>query len=103
MTKFAQLLTEDKMRLVLTNSNYLYSGNRIRNPRDVNGEERHLVFLEGGNSADCVDANSKMKQFLSTNLAGGLSLQPILVRDDNKQIITILRLSPHYILDNFNV
>ena len=60
-----------------------------------------LVFLEGGNSIDCQTANSKMEGFLRSHLPGGVYLQPMLLRDDNKQIITLFRLSPHYALNNF--
>lgn len=99
MRKFEDLLTSEEMNKVFVHSNYLFSKNRIQDPRGKEGGERDLVFLEGKESADCLAATEKMKDFLQNS--GPYDLQPQLNRDDNKQMLTIFRLSPHYVLENF--
>lgn len=102
LKKFAGLLSEEDMEHVLTHSNYLFSKNKVNNPIGIEEGEKHLVFLEGGKSKDCKDTNTKFESYLSSHLTSDYFLQPILLRDDDKQIITIFRLSPHYLSSNFH-
>ena len=98
MNKFEDLLTDEEMNKVLVRSNYLFSKNRILDPRGLEGGERHIVFLEGGTSEDGLAASKIMEKFLQSS---GIDIQPVLHRGDNKQMLTLLRLSPHYVLNNF--
>lgn len=101
MNTFCDLLTVEEMDKALTHANYLFSQNRIKDPRGVDGNSSHLVFLEGGKANICNDANTKMKDYLLRHLLGGHVLQDVLLRDDNHQMITVIRLSPHYAKTNF--
>ena len=102
LKKMDDLLSEESMETLLTYSNYLFSKNRIKNSIGVEGKEIHFVFLEGGKTEDCKNANEKMTNYLSTHLSSGQALRPMLLREDEKQILTIFRLSPHYLLSNFH-
>jgi hypothetical protein len=101
MNSFCDLLTDEMMDTVLTRANYLFSQNRISDPRGVDGGGSHLVFLEGGKVLVCYDANDKMEHHLRVHLPAGHVLQDILNRDDDHQMITVIRLSPHYASTNF--
>lgn len=100
MNTFDQLLTNDEIQRTLNNSIYLFSRYRIRNIVD-NEVSQHLMFMEGGKEGICDAANDKMLQFIQTNLPADVGLQPMLRRDDEHQHITLFRLSPHYVLENF--
>lgn len=99
MRKFEDLLTPEEMDNVLIHSNYLFSKNRIQDPRGINGGDKHLVFIEGGVSSENQTATKKMEEFLKSS--GTYEVQSQLNRDDDKHMITVLRLSPHYVLSNF--
>ncbi len=103
MSTIEELLSEDKMGTVLRYTNYLFSRNRITDPRGVDSGSNHLVFLEGGKVADAMTANGKMVDYLKTHLSSGHALQPVLLRDDGKQMLTVIRISPHYVKGNFNI
>lgn len=92
------LMTDDVMENTFVNSTYLFSRNRMRDERGVNRDEQHLIYLEGGR--DCSVANNNMLSFLQVR--GHISVQPIVRRDDDKQSLTLFRLSPHYVLANFH-
>lgn len=102
MSSFGDLLTDETMNKVVSQSIYLFSQNMIKDQRGVEGGHNHMVFLEGGRTTDCNSANIKLNGYLREQLPGGIVLQPIILRDDNKQSLTIFRLSPHYLKENFN-
>lgn len=92
------LMTEDIMENAFVNSAYLFSYNRMKDERGVNKDDQHLIYLEGGKG--CSAANDNMMSFLKGR--GHISVQPMVCRDDEKQNLTLLRLSPHYLLSNFH-
>jgi len=103
MSNFSDLLTDETMNKVISQSIYLFSHNMINDERGVEGGVNHLVFLEGGKTTVCDSANVKLSNYLMEHLAGNIVLQPIILRDDNRLSLTIFRLSPHYLKENFNV
>lgn len=92
-----ELMTEEVMENAYVNTTYLFSRNRMKDERGVNKDEQHLMYLEGGRNCD--KANEKMLAYLRGR--GQINVQPILRRDDDKQNLTLLRVSPHYVLANF--
>lgn len=92
------LMTEDVMENAYINSTYLFSRNRMKDERGINKDEQHLIFLEGGR--DCSTANDNLLAYLKGR--GRVSVQPIVRRSDDKQSLTLFRLSPHYVLANFH-
>lgn len=102
MSSFGDLLTDETMDRVISQSIYLFSQNIINDQRGVEGGHNHMVFLEGGRTTDSNSANEKLSGYLREKLAGGIALQPIILRDDIRQSLTIFRLSPHYLKENFN-
>lgn len=100
MHKFGDLLTEENMKKTLVNASFLFSKNKIVDTNGI-GKSCQLMFLEGGKSGICDEADKKMEAFLEKELPADVRLQKTLYRDDNKQALTLLRLSPHYVLDNF--
>ena len=92
------LMTEEVMESTFSNANYLFSRNRVKDERGVNKDDRHLLYLEGERTSET--ANNKMLNYLEG--LGQLSIQPIILRDDDKPAITILRISPPYVLSNFH-
>lgn len=93
-----ELMTDDVMENAYVNATYLFSRNRVKDERGVNKDEQHLMYLEGGRNCD--KANDKMLTYLLGR--GQINVQPILRRDDDKQNLTLLRVSPHYVLANFH-
>ena len=97
---FEDLLAEDTMRKALNNAAYLFNNNRIADHRG-SGNSGHLMFVETCKSGICDGANQKLQNFLNNNLSPDIRLQESLFRDDDKLSLTLLRLSPHYVLENF--
>ena len=97
---FEDLLSEEIMRTTLTNAVYLFSRNRIADQRGQ-GNSGHLLFIETCKDSVCNGANQKTQNFLRTELSPDIRLQDALFRDDDKLSLTLLRLSPHYVLENF--
>lgn len=100
MRQFEDLLTEEGKRLMLTYSEYLFSKNNIKDPRGEEGSGP-LLFMEGIKMEDCKEVNDNVLDYLKEHCPNGISLQPVLCRDDHKQSLTLFRLSPHYVLSNF--
>lgn len=98
--KFEDLISEDDMKETLNNSVYLFSSNKIADAKGLDGRS-NLMYLEGGKAGVCDGANEKMTGFVRTNLYADHGFQDILHRDDNKQCLTLFRLSPQYVLENF--
>ena len=91
-------MTEEVMENAYVNATYLFSRNRMKDERGVNKDEQHLMYLEGGRNCD--KANEKMLAYLRGR--SQVNVQSILRRDDDKQNLTLLRVSPHYVLANFH-
>lgn len=100
MRGFDNLLTTEEMENTLVNSNYLYSKNKIKDT-EYRDTSRPLVFLEGGKEGVCDNANNSMMEYLQTHLSAGTNLFPLLRRDDEMQNLTLLRISPHFVLESF--
>ena len=96
---FEELMTEEDKEKFFSYSNYLFNRNKIRDVRGVDGGF-HLAFFEGGKQGICDNANEEIYDYLKAKLPINTSLQ-MLQRDDDKQCLTLFRLSPHYVLDNF--
>lgn len=102
MPNFENLLNEENMRELLNMSNFLFNRNRIANTQGGHGGINPLVFCEGLNHDIKGNANTKITDFLRNHLPGDTYLQNLLMREDNKRIITLFRLSPHYVKDDFH-
>ena len=100
MRRFDDLLTQDVMEKALTDSMYLYSKNGIK---DLGNAQlgQPIVYLEGGKAGICDDANNSLMNFLRTSLPADILLPAMLHRDDDKLVLTLFRLSPHYVLESF--
>ena len=98
--QFEDLLKDEERMRLLTCSEYLFSRNNVRDPRGVEGSVP-LLFLEGIALEGRDAANTEMQNYLNNLLPGGITLHPMLYRHDNKQSLTLFRLSPHYVLANF--
>ena len=100
MRRFDDLLTQDVMKKALTDSMYLYSKNGIK---DLGNAQlgQTIVYLEGGKAGICDDANNSLMNFLRTSLPADILLPAMLHRDDDKLVLTLFRLSPHYVLESF--
>lgn len=93
-----ELMTDEVMESAFVNASYLFNRTRVKDERGINKDEQHLVYMEGARG--CEAANRKMLDFLSTR--GQINIQTINLRDDDHKNLTILRLSPHFVLANFN-
>lgn len=100
LRRFEDLITEDDMKETLNNSTYLFSSNKIADAKGREGRS-NLMYLEGGKTGVCDDANEKMTEFVRTNLSADYSFQEVLRCNDDKQCLTLFRLSPQYVLGNF--
>lgn len=103
MSSFGDLLTDETMNRALSQSIYLFSQNAINDSRGIEGRQNHIVFLEGSRKIDCDSANLKLNDYLKKQLSGGIMLQPLVFREGDRQSLTIFRLSPHYVQENFNL
>lgn len=93
-----ELMTEDVMELSFINASYLFNKTRIKDDRGVNMDGQHLLYVEPARDND--NANDKMLDYLRSR--GQFTLQSLSLRNDNRRSITLLRLSPHYILSSLN-
>lgn len=101
MCKFKDLLTDEKKQLLLICSSHLLNKNLLHDPRGVEGSEP-LLFMEGANPVECDEANEGMTRYLDDNLQKDIILQPMLLRDDDRQCLTLFMLSPHYVLESLS-
>lgn len=92
------LMTDNFIENAFVNSTYLFSRNRMKDERGINKDEQHLIYIEGGKS--CSAADEKMLEYI--NGRGLLKVMTMVYRDDDKQTITLFRLSPQYVLSNFH-
>ena len=92
-----ELMTDSVMELSYINASYLFNKARVKDPRGVNLNEQHLLYIEP--TRICEEANDKISDYLKQK---GLSIQRLSPRSDDKSSITLLSLSPHYILSSFN-
>lgn len=98
--KFEDLLAEDTMRKALNNAAYLFNNKRIADHRG-SGNSGHLMFVEACKSGVCDGTNREIQNFLNNGLSPDIKLQELLFRYDDKLSLTLLKLSPHYVLENF--
>lgn len=102
MPNFEELLNEENMKELLNMSDFLFNSNRIANTQGDHGGVNPLIFWEGLSNDIDGDTNNKIREFLNNHKPGNTPLQNMLMREDNKRIITLFRLSPHYVKDNFH-
>lgn len=101
LRQFADLLTTEGKERLLNYSEYLFSKNNVIDPRGVESSNP-LLFVEGIGSIGGDVANDGMLEYLSDHLSSDIVLQPLILRDDDKQCLTLFRLSPHFVCENFN-
>lgn len=91
------LMNEEVLGKLYQYSVYLFNKARIRDPRGVNKTEQNLIYMEPISVDN--NANDKLRDFLAAQ--GEKSINIMSERDDKKQSLTILRVSPQYKLGNF--
>lgn len=92
------LMTDEILERTFINASYLFNNARIRDGRGVNKDGHHVLCLEPARGCD--DANEKLKEYLDSR--GQFSVQMVGFRPDEKKALTILRLSPGFVLSSFN-
>lgn len=91
------LMDEEVLCKLYQHSVYLFNKARIKDARGVNLTEQNLMYMEPISVDD--NANKKLSKFLADQ--GETDIISLLKRDDKKQSLTILRVSPQYKLSNF--
>ena len=91
------LMDEEVLGKLYQHSVYLFNKARIKDSRGVDMKEQNLIYME----PICVDdnANKKLREYLVDR--GETDVNMFTKREDNKQSLTIFRLAPPYILENF--
>ena len=97
LRNIGDLLNDEDLRRMCTYSSYLYNTNTLRDRRGIDGGEHHRLFIEG--TRDYAKANEKVGDFVKSN--GDGDVEELSNRVDDKQSITLLKVSSHYRLDNF--
>ena len=91
------LMNDDVLGKLYQYSVYLFNKARIKDSRGVDLSEQNLVYIEPLSVDE--GANQKLKDYLVERGEGNIfSLSK---RDDEKQSLTILRVSPPFVLSNF--
>ena len=93
-----ELMTDDIMDRTYINASYLFNKARIKDDRGVNKDGHHIIFLEP--ARDCEEANNKLMAYLRTK--GQFTVHLVSFRPDAKKNLTLLRLSPGFVLPSFN-
>lgn len=96
--KLEELMTEEVLERLYTNSAYLCNVTRVRDERGIDKNNRNITYIEP--TRGCDNANDKLNRFLSEK--GETNIMVLRPRNDDKQSLTIFRVSPHYVLNNFN-
>lgn len=91
------LMNEEVLGKLYQHSVYLFNKARIKDLRGVDKTEQNLIYMEPISVDE--NANKKLRDFLVDKGETNVSL--LNKREDKKQSLTILRLSPPYKLSNF--
>lgn len=97
LRNIGDLLNDADLGRMCTYSSYLYNTHTLRDRRGIDGREQHRFFVEG--TRDHATANKTVVDFVNRNGSG--KVEQIFNRGDDKQSITLLKVSSHYKLSNF--
>ncbi|MBQ7853179.1 MAG: hypothetical protein IJ342_09980 [Muribaculaceae bacterium] len=97
--KIESLLSEEVLENLYFNSSFLCNATRLKDKRGYDGNDMNITFIEPARGCD--GANAKLRSFLDED-KGERNIIVLNARNDDKQSLTILRISPHYILKNFH-
>jgi hypothetical protein len=91
------LMNDEVLGKLYQYSVYLFNKARIKDSRGVDMSEQNLVYLEQVSVDE--GANQKLRDYLVNR--GESNIFSLSKRDDKKQSLTILRVSPPFVLSNF--
>jgi hypothetical protein len=91
------LMNEEVLGKLYQHSVYLFNKARIKDLRGVDKTEQNLIYMEPISVDD--NANKKLRAYLTER--GEANINMLTKREDKKQSLTILRVSPPYKLSNF--
>lgn len=92
------LMTDEVLEDLYFKSTYLFNAARLKDNRGFDGKNMNIIYVESVNNCD--KANDKLINFLRDK--GEANVIALGERNDDEQSLTILRISPYYILDNFH-
>ena len=92
------LMTDAVLARLDVDSSYLFNVTRVKDERGVNMDEARVIYIEP--ARDCAAANSKLKDYFIER--GDATVVTLNSRSDDKQSLTVLRVSPPYVLSNFH-
>ncbi len=96
--KLEELMADEVFDKLYIQSSYLFNRTRIKDTRGINSDGKHIIYVEPARG--CEKANNRLKSFLKEE-KGESNLMMLNFRSDNKQSLTVFRISPHYVLQNF--
>lgn len=91
------LLNDDILKRMCIYSSYLFNTTLLTDKRDIHGGEHHRYYVEG--TRDHAHDNQIVVDYVNGSGEGRVEI--LLNRDDDKQSITLLKVSPQYVLSNF--
>lgn len=94
-----ELMTDEKLNRLYVDSGYLFNMARLQDRRGVDLNEMNIIYIESTSS--CSDAaKNKLQNYIRVRT--GATSQRLGDRDDNRQSLTVLRVSPAFIARNFH-